>query len=385
MSQLSQLGTLKMKTRRYGMVGGKSDHTVGGKHRQALGMLGNTQLCAGCFSRDTEENLRAGTSFGVDPSRIYGDYAEMAERESRREDRPDFVSIVTPNASHYEIARCFLEHGFHVMCEKPLALSLEDGEKLALLAREKNLRFGLMHTYSGHNALKIVRKMIREKKIGDILDIKAEYLQNWILPLIKDPDADRRIWRMNPEITGSSNCVGDIGSHVEEVIHYVTGLHPRRVLGVLDRYGHALEVNANILVEFENGVHGNIAVSQVAEGYYDGLSVRIFGTEGSLAWSQTACNEVRYTPKGQPTQIIQRGMAGAGELPDGRYQYVPGQPEGLIQAFENNYAAFLSALDHEVITEDDFDYPHIEAGLWGLRFIRAVQESAADQAGWRSV
>lgn len=367
----------KIRRIKYAMVGGKIGNTVGQKHREAIAMIDGADLVAGCFSRSDEENQNTGRKCHLDGDRVYRSYQEMAESESKRKDKPDFIAIVTPNDSHYEIAKCYLEKDFHIMCEKPLALTLEQAEELYAITLERKLIFGLMHTYSGYNMIKAAKQIIQDGVIGEIIDVKAEYLQNWLLPQVYSKNQEYPYWRMNPKEAGSSNCVGDIGTHVDQVIRYVTGLRLSGVSAVLDYYGNDLELNGNILVEFENGVHGSYMVSQVAEGYYDGLSFRIFGTKGAIEWHQSACNELKLTRYGRPTEILQRGMTGG--IAKMRCRFATGQPEGLIHAFANNYAAFISSIEKSMIEKEldaiDEDYSHIEEGICGLRFIHAILKS----------
>lgn len=371
------------------MVGGGPGAFIGGVHRKAIALEETAQLAAGCFSSGEEKNRACGDFYGIPLDRIYKDYREMAEREKEREDKIDFVSIVTPNSTHYEISKAFLNAGIHVMCEKPLCFTVEQAEELCAIAREKNLLFGVMYTYSGYPMVKLAREMIQEGEIGEIVNVNAEYLQDWLIDEIGGGDqstAKLSVWRTNPEKSGISNCVGDIGSHIENTVAYMTGLHPKKVCGVLDRYGMDLDLNANILVEYENGVHGIYSCSQVCAGHLNGLVVRIFGSKGAIEWVQENPNCLKVTKKGQPEQYYHRGTGyitgKAAEL-----NHIPsGHPEGLVFAVSNHYHGFMEAI-YKVLGGDpegaaDADYPKVEEGARGVRFIHASVESSQKGSVW---
>ncbi len=377
------------KTLRYGMVGGDLNAFIGGVHRTAIHFDGRAMLVAGCFNPDMAANKACGEFYRLDEDRIYADYKEMAEKESKREDGIDFVSIVTPNFLHYQVAKTFLEHGIHVLCEKPLSFEVEEAQELKAIAEKKNLFFAVNYSYSGNNMVKEARELVRQGVIGEIINVNAEYLQEYLVDDIGKGDQKMvklSSWRKDPKVAGISNCVGDIGSHIEHTVSYITGLKLKKVAAVLDYFGQPLDLNANILVEFENGAHGVYSSSQVCVGHMNGLVVRIFGTEGAIEWVQENPNILSVTLKGQPTQIYNRGMGYVSARSAQMNRLPSGHPEGLYEAFANIYKCYISALlkklNGEDLDEGDLDFPTVDDGISGVKFIHACVESSRKNAAW---
>lgn len=248
------------KDLKYGMVGGSIYAFIGEVHRKAINFDTRAELVCGCFSNVPAENEDTAKAYGIAPSRTYADYKEMARAEAAREDGIDFVSICTPNFLHYEIAKEFLLAGINVVCEKPLCFSVEEAQELEALAAAKDLIFAVTYGYTGNTMVKVAREMIAEGKIGKVVTVNAEYAQDWLLDELDEShagqDKNLSVWRTDPKISGISNCVGDIGTHMENMVHYLTGLKIRRISATVNKYGHALDLNANMLVEYENGVNG---------------------------------------------------------------------------------------------------------------------------------
>ena len=375
---------------RYGMVGGGMKALIGEVHRKALKFDNRVELVAGCFSSHADRNAEVGVEYGLDPARVYANYAEMAKAEAAREDGIDFVSVVTPNNTHYAVCKAFLEAGIHVVCEKPLCFTVEQAEELAKLSREKGLLFGVTYTYTGYVMSKVMKEMIAEGKIGKVVSVNAEYAQDWLLGELatgNNTQTNIAVWRTDPAISGAANCVGDIGTHIENYVHYVTGLKIKRLLATTNKYGKALDLNANIIVEYENGVNGAYWCSQVAAGHYNGLAVRVYGDKGALEWAQEDPEHLRYTPMDGATQLLARGTGCIREKAAAQGRLPSGHPEGLVTAFANIYRNYVSALvakkngaDAEV-----YDYPRVEDGVNGVRFVKAVVESAANGSTWVEV
>ena len=374
---------------RYGMVGGSLNAFIGNVHREAAAFDHRIKLVAGCFSTNPERNHETGETLLLDPDRVYDSFAEMAEKESQREDGINLVSITAQNYVHYEAAKCFLEHGIHVICEKPLCFEVEQAEELAALAKANNLVFCVMYSYSGYGMLKVAREMIAEGKIGDVISVNGEYIQEWLIDeLGTDDDGTARlsVWRKIPEQAGISNCVGDIGTHIENTVHYLTGLKIKRLSATVNRFGKPLDLNANMLVQFDNGAYGAYWCSQVAIGKMNGLVVRIYGTEGAIEWEQHFPDYLKYTPKGRPPQMLSRGCGYLNEEAASYSRIPSGHPEGLVIAFANVYKNVISAVINveEGGSADDpkFDYPRVEDGINGVKFIHAVIESGDNDAKW---
>lgn len=375
---------------RYGMVGGGMKALIGEVHRKALKFDNRVELVAGCFSSHADRNAEVGVEYGLDPARVYANYEEMAKAEAAREDGIDFVSVVTPNNTHYAVCKAFLEAGINVVCEKPLCFTVEQAEELQKLSREKGLLFGVTYTYTGYVMSKVMKEMIAEGKIGKVVSVNAEYAQDWLLGELatgNNTQTNIAVWRTDPAVSGAANCVGDIGTHIENYVHYVTGLKIKRLVATTNKYGKALDLNANIIVEYENGVNGAYWCSQVAAGHYNGLAVRVYGDKGALEWAQEDPEHLRYTPMDGATQLLARGTGCIREKAAAQGRLPSGHPEGLVTAFANIYRNYVSALvakkngaDAEV-----YDYPRVEDGVNGVRFVKAVVESAANGSTWVEV
>ena len=383
---------MKRESLRYGMVGGDLGAFIGGVHRTAIAFEGRAFLTAGCFSTHADKNAACGDFLQVAKDRVYPDYQTMAEAESQRSDGIDFVVIVTPNVTHYDIAKAFLSKGIHIVCEKPLCWEVWQAEELEALAKEKGVLFCVTYGYSGFPMLKQARQLVRDGLLGDIVNVNAEYLQEWLIDDIGAGDLSTlklSMWRKDPNVAGISNCTGDIGSHVEHTVSYVTGLRLKRVAAVLNHFGQPLDLNANMLVELENGANGVYCASQVCVGHANGLVVRVFGTKGAIEWEQENPNVLKYTPKGQPVQIWNRGMGYTTGRAAALSRIPSGHPEGLYESFANIYKTYITALlktcNGEVLTEDDLDFPSVSEGVVGVRFVHAAVASGKAGAVWTEV
>ena len=373
----------------YGMVGGTLNAFIGEVHRKAIAFDPRVELAAGCFSTNAQKNAETGEAYSLDSGRVYQDYREMAEAESKRPDGISFVSITTPNNTHYEIAKCFLEHGIHVACEKPLCFTIEQAEELAKITRDKGLLFAVTYTYTGYTMVKVMREMIKDGKIGNILSVNAEYAQEWLIDELDEANAGTSKlsgWRSDPNVSGIANCVGDIGTHIECTVHYVTGLEIKRLLATTNNFGKALDMNDNMIVEYDNGANGAYWCSQVAAGKMNGLLIRVYGTIGSLEWEQHYPDYLRFTPKGEAPQTLSRGCGFVTEEAGQNNRLPSGHPEGLYVAFANIYRNFATAVIKkkagEALTEKDLDFPTVENGLSGVKFVHAVVESGKKDAAW---
>ncbi len=372
---------------RYGMVGGDLHAFIGEVHRKAANFDTRCELLAGCFSNVPEYHVEAAEAYCITPDRRYDTYQEMAEKEAAREDGIDFVSICTPNFLHYEVAKEFLLHGINVVCEKPLCFEVEQAEELERIAKEKGLLFAITYTYTGYTMTKVMKEMIAEGKIGEIAAVNAEYVQDWLINELEPEEGAQEnlsVWRKDPKFSGISNCVGDIGTHMENYIHYVTGMKIKRLAATTNCYGKALDLNANILVEYENGVNGAYWCSQIAAGHLNGLVVRIFGSQGSLEWQQEHPDYLHYTPKGQPPQVLTRGAGYITQVAGAGSRIPVGHPEGLYIAFANIYRDFISALIAKKQGQplQCPDFPSVSDGVSGVKFIHAVVDSAKHGSQW---
>ena len=378
---------------KYGMVGGSIYAFIGEVHRKALAFDTRAELVAGCFSNVESENIDTAKAYGVSAERTYKDYKEMAAAEAKRADKLDFVSICTPNFLHYEVAKEFLLAGINVVCEKPLCFAVEEAEELERLAKEKDLIFAVTYAYTGYVMPKVMKEMIAEGKIGTIAAIVAEYAQDWLIdelsPEKQGQTKNLSVWRTDPKFSGISNCVGDIGTHAENMIHYLTGLRMKRLMATTDNYGHALDLNANIIMEYEGGVRGQLWCSQIATGRMNGLVVRIYGSEGSLEWEQHFPDYVKFTPRGKATEILSKRNSYITEKAHAAARIPSGHPEGYYVAFANTYRNILNAVAKkkagEKLTDKDLDFPKVTDGVNGVKFVHAVIESSKSDGAWVSL
>ena len=376
---------------RMGMVGGGRGAFIGSVHRMAAALDGKIQLVAGAFSSDPEKSRLSGEDFMLAPSRVYSSYQEMAEKESAlpADQRIDFVSIVARNDLHYDVSKTFLEAGFNVICEKPLAFSHEQGIQLANVVETSGKVFALTHNYTGYPMVKEAKAMVADGKLGRILKIVAEYPQGYAITALNDEeDGAISNWRMDPGVSGVSNCMGDIGSHAENLARYITGLEIDELAAELTTFipGRPLDDDGNLLIRYKGGAKGVLYASQISTGDENNLNIRVYGTEASLEWYQEHPNELIVKFAEQPRQIHRRGNVYNGEV-CGKYTRLPfGHPEAFIEAFANVYLGAAEAIADEVngtySGPEDYDFPTVLDGVEGMAFIEAAVDSSKNNAAW---
>jgi predicted dehydrogenase len=379
--------TAKRKLR-YGMVGGGQGAFIGAVHRMAANLDGQIELVAGCFSADPKNSRVTGQQLFLDPKRVYGSYEEMARREAAlpADERIDFVSIVTPNHLHAPIAMTFLKSGFHVVCDKPMTLSLREAQALRAAVRKSRKVFALTHNYTGYPMVKEARERVRRGEIGKILKVVAEYPQGWLLDKIEAQGQKQAAWRTDPKRAGASSCVGDIGTHAENIGRYITGLQIDSLCAEFTTFvpGRRLEDDANLLVRYKGGAKGILYASQISAGEENNLNIRIYGTKGSLAWQQEHPNELKFQPKGEPARIIRRGNGYVTDVAK-KFTRLPfGHPEAFIEAFANVYLEAVAAIRDRIAGKrgGTYDFPTVDDGVYGMAFIETAVKSARSNAKW---
>ncbi len=374
---------------RYGMVGGGPGSFIGDAHRRAISLDSTAVLCAGVFSRSKEKSLETAEALRLDPSRCYSDYQEMAEKEAARPDGIDFVVVVTPNVSHYEICKAFLNAGIHVACDKPVTISYAQAAELEALAKEKDLLFMVTYTYTGHVTTKYARDLVRSGAIGEVRAVMAEYPQGW-LAHEDDIGGKQGEWRCDPARSGGVNCLGDLGTHVENIVADVTGLKIRRVLAKMDVIvpGRVLDDNDSVLVEYDNGASGIYWTSQVAIGCDNSLRLRVYGSKGTILWFQETPEKITVIDNDGTIREVHRGYGAV--TPDAaKYGRLPsGHTEGWLEAMGNLYRSFaqcVAAKADGTFTPDLIDYPTVSDGADGLAFVEACLKSNRDGNVWVSI
>jgi len=374
---------------RYGMVGGGIDSLIGDVHRKAAAFEGKAKIVAGCFSRHYDKTMSLGKKIGINPKRLYKNYHEMVLKEKDREDKIDFVSIVTPNSTHFEIAKDFLDKNFHVICDKPFTVKSKEALLLNDLALKKNLLNCVTYTYSGYPMVKQAKEIIRSGEIGKIRMVMAEYLQEWLAMPVEKKGNKQAGWRLDPVYSGDANCIADIGSHIENTVSYITGLKIESLCANLDHFveGRVLDDNAEVLVKYVGGAKGIYWCTQVAIGYNNQLKIRILGEKGSLSWEQENPNLLKLGIYGKPVQILSRGRDFMFPMAL-KVSHLPGgHPEGFLEAFANIYNNFSDTLIVEKNKKEEqreriVDFPTFHDGLKGVEFVQHCVISSKKGAKW---
>ncbi|MCW1913995.1 Gfo/Idh/MocA family oxidoreductase [Luteolibacter sp. GHJ8] len=376
---------------RMGMVGGGRGAFIGGVHRMAANLDGKIELVAGCFSSDPEKSKLSGEDLFLDPSRVYTSHEEMAKAEAAlpADKRIDFVSIVVRNNLHVPVSKAFLAAGINVICDKPMALSLAEAKEFADLVKKSGKVFALTHNYTGYPMVKEARAMVKAGKLGRLLKVVAEYPQGYASSAFKEAAPSKIAnWRMDPNVSGVSNCMGDIGSHAENLARYITGLEIEELAAELTTYipGRTLDDDGNVLVRYQDGVKGIIYASQVSTGDENNLNIRVYGTEGSIEWHQEHPNELVVKFLDKPREIWRRGNSYNGPEATAFTRLPFGHPEAFIEAFANIYLAASEAIRDELAGKfprpEGYDFPSVDDGVAGMAFIEATVKSAQNNAAW---
>ena len=376
---------------RMGMVGGGQGAFIGGVHRMAAALDGKIELVAGAFSSSPEKSRLSGEELMLDPNRVYVSYQDMATQEAAlpAEKRIDFVSVVARNDLHYDVAKAFLDAGINVICEKPLAFSLEQGKQLAAAVKTSGKVFALTHNYTGYPMVKEAKAIVAAGKLGRILKVVAEYPQGYASSAFHDEDEGAiSNWRMDPSVSGISNCIGDIGSHAANLVQYITGLEIDEVAAELTTFvpGRKLDDDGNMLVRYKGGAKGILYASQISAGDENNLNVRIYGTDASLEWHQEHPNELTMKFADAPRQIHRRGNSYNGTECAANTRLPFGHPEAFIEAFANVYMAAAEAIADEVQGKfprpAGYDFPTVDDGVTGMAFIEAAVKSSQNNSAW---
>ncbi len=372
---------------RLGMVGGGEGAFIGAVHRIAARLDDHYELVAGALSADAERAARSGAALGLDPQRCYTSYEAMAQNERQRSDPIDVVAIVTPNHLHVPVASTFLRHGFHVICDKPLASTLADALTLRELARQSGKLFCLTHNYTGYPLVRHARAMVAAGALGEIRLVQVEYPQEWLTEPIEQQGQKQAEWRTDPARSGAGGCLGDIGTHAYQLANFVTGLKLDQLCADLTAFvpGRRLDDNVNMLLRYQGGARGMLWASQVAPGHENGLKLRVYGTRGGIEWVQAEPNVLIHSPLGESRRLVTRGSAAA-DASAARLTRIPsGHPEGYLEGFANVYteaAHAIRAIDAGRPIPPQVHFPDIEDGIKGMAFIEAAVKSAADGAVW---
>lgn len=369
---------------RFGLVGGGYGAFIGQVHRMAAELDGLAELVCGAFSSDPERSQSAGAQlYKLPKARSYPSFEAMfaGEQQLPAQQRMDFVIIATPNHLHYPIARAALDSGFHVMCDKPVTFSLSEALALQQQIQHSGLTFGLTHNYTGYAMVREARQLVRSGAIGEIRRVNCEYLQGWLAQA--EQDNKQAQWRTDPNRAGVAGCFGDIGSHAENLLSFVTGLEIEELCADLTTFvdERELDDDGNVLLRMQGGAKGTISASQIALGKENDLRLQVFGTKASLEWQQADANSliVRYSDK--PMAVHRSGWAGTSAVSVAATRLPAGHPEGYLEAFAQLYKDFCLSLLGD---ESGEVFPTIDDGVRGMRFIEQVVASSKAGGQWVS-
>ncbi|WJG11277.1 Gfo/Idh/MocA family oxidoreductase [Aliiglaciecola sp. LCG003] len=378
-----------MKKVRMGMVGGGEGAFIGAVHRHALALDGQIELVCGAFSRDPDNNQRTGDSLGLDAQRVYSSWQALlvAEAALAPQDRMEVLIIVTPNHLHVPISIAAIEAGFHVFCEKPAAVSLEQAIELKSRVDKSNKLYGLAHTYLGYPMVWQAQNMVAEGLLGDIRKVYVEYPQGW-LSANEESHNKQASWRTDPSQAGGSGCMGDIGTHAFGLVEFVLQQNVTSLCADLNTHidGRRLDDDGAAFLRTEKGASGVLIASQVCAGVENGLKIKVYGDKGGIEWEQMSPNSLVYRPVGQPYQVLRAGLGQPGLCTEAlnRCRTPGGHPEGYLEAMANLYVDFAAAVRKELAGKAP-GVPGIDSGLRGMAFIEAMLSSSSSDTKWHPV
>jgi len=366
---------------RFGLVGGGEGAFIGQVHRMAAELDGQAQLVCGAFASDPQRALRSGQQiYHLPPQRCYATYSEMfsAELALAPEQRMQFVIIAVPNHLHYPVAEAALLAGFDVVCDKPLTMDLQQALQLQQLQARQQRAFAVTFNYSGYPMIRQARDLVASGALGKLRRVSCSYLQGWLAT--DQPQNKQAQWRTDPQRAGAAGCFGDIGSHAENLLSYVSGLSVQRLCADLSSFvpGRALDDDGNVLLQMQGGARGVISASQIATGVENDLSLQIYGESGSLQWHQAQANSLTVRWLDQPAQLFRTAGAGLAPAAQQASRLPAGHPEGYLEAFAEIYRCFFAELRGQA----SGGYPTLADGVRGMRFIEKVVASASAGATW---
>jgi predicted dehydrogenase len=371
-----------------GLVGGGPEAFIGAVHRMAARLDDRWALVAGALSADAARGRAAALALHIAPERAYGSYAEMAAAEAARPDGIDAVAITTPNHLHHPVARAFLDAGIHVICDKPMTVTLAEAEDLAARVRESGLVFGLTHNYTGYPLVRQARAMVAAGTLGRIRSVQVEYVQDWLSTPLETTGHKQAAWRTDPARSGPAGCLGDIGTHAYNLLRFVTGLDCLELAAELTTFvpGRRLDDHVHMLLRLGQGARGMLWASQTAPGHANDLRLRVYGETAGLEWRQEEPERLWIAPLGAPPHLVRRAAPGADAAAAHATRLPAGHPEGYIEAFAQLYADLAEQIaarrDRRAPDSAALLVPGVEAGVEGARFIAAALESSRRNAAW---
>lgn len=375
---------------RYAMVGGGRDAFIGAVHRKAMALDGQVELVAGALSSSPEKAKASGRDLFLAEDRNHGDWRSLLDDELKRpaDERIDFVSIVTPNHMHYPVAQAFVDAGFHVVCDKPLVHTREQADALVAAVARQGTVFGVTYNYTGYPMVRQAREMVRSGELGEIRKVVVEYNQGWLAARLEDSGNKQAAWRSDPAQSGAAGAIGDIGSHAENLVATVTGLEIESLCADLSSLvpGRPLDDDGSMLLRFRGGARGVLIASQISTGLENDLRLRVSGALGTLEWHQERPSELTHLPHDGPKRVFTRGGSWLCESARRASRLPTGHPEGFIEAFANIYGGVVADIRARLagVAADPLstDYPRVEDGARGVRFIERTVTSSASTVKW---
>lgn len=370
---------------RLGMVGGGEGSFIGAAHRVAARLDDGYELVAAALSSDPSRALSSGAKLHLAPERCYASYAEMAQAERARTDGIDVVAIVTPNHLHVPVARTFIEQGIHVICDKPLGISVAEVEDLRQQVQRSGLMFMVTHTYSGYPMVRHARELVQQGAIGDVRVVQVEYAQDWLSEPLELTGQKQAAWRSNPSLAGPAGALGDIGTHAFHLAEFVTGLRAEALCAGLNTFvaGRTLDDDVQLMLRFQGGARGMLWASQVAVGNSNRLQLRVYGSEGGLHFDHAKQDQLILSQLGGSEQTIYRGSVAAGSSAAAATRLPSGHPEGYFEAFAHLYREFAASWHMRQLGAcETANFPGIADGCRGMAFIDSALKSSHAGSGW---
>lgn len=378
---------------RMGLIGGGQGAFIGRVHATAAVLDNRAALVAGALSADPAKAKASAPDYDIKPERAYGSYQEMITAESKlpASERIDFVSVATPNNTHFDIAKAFVEAGFNVMCDKPMTLDLSQAEELAKVVKKSGVVFALTHNYTGHPLVRQAREMVRSGELGEINAVRSFYIQGWLRKRLEQENQKQASWRTDPKRSGAAGCFGDIGTHAYNLARFITGLIPDQVSCSLKTFesGRQLDDYGSAVIRFQNGALGTVTASQITHGRENDIWIEVDGTKASLEWHQEDPNKLFVRVNTQPQRVYTRdpGFPYLSDLAKASSRIPCGHPEGYLEAFANIYTAAYADMVARA-SGQKFDaakslYPNVDDGVDGMNFITQCVASSKENGAWR--
>jgi len=368
-----------------GMVGGGQGAFIGAVHRIAARLDDRFELVAGALSSNPERAASSAAELGIEQTRSYASFEDMAIKEAARPDGIKAVSVGTPNHMHFPVAKAFLNAGITVICDKPLTSTLADAEELGRIVESSSAEFILTHNYSGYPMVRQAREMVQTGELGNLRRVQVEYVQDWLSTAIKKGENKQADWRADPDKSGQGGAIADIGTHAFQLSQFICGEAATEVSADLTAFieGRMVDDDAHMMMRYESGAKGYLWASQVSPGHENGLRIRVYGDKGSLDWNQENPNQLWVGMLGEPRKMLTRGGHGAYDISNCATRVPSGHPEGYLEGFATIYKEAADIIKNG--RPDDSLSPTVEEGILGMRFIEAAIHSSKTNSAWTAV